>query len=89
MRQIKTTVSCQTAECSTVMDQRQRNFKGRSQQFWSSVLSGHLDLPTVLTLPKLEIIDSRYGTASWWRLETFVDEKTELEVYSFSNQEPM
>jgi len=47
------------AECSTVMDQRQRNFESWSQQFWSSVLPGHLDLPTVggdvLTLPKLEI----------------------------------
>jgi len=34
------------------------NFEGRSQQFWASVLSGHLDLQTVggdvLTLPKLE-----------------------------------
>ena len=44
--------------CDTVMDQQQRNFDGRSQQFWSSVLSGHLDLPIVggdvLTLPKLE-----------------------------------
>ena len=30
-----------------LMDQRQRNFEGRSQQFWSSVLSGHLDLLTV------------------------------------------
>jgi len=58
VRQIKTTVSCQTAEYSTVMDQWQRNFEGRNQQFWSSVLPGHLDLPTVggdvLTLPKLE-----------------------------------
>jgi len=30
-----------------VMDQRQRNFEGRSQQFWSSELPGHFDLPTV------------------------------------------
>jgi len=40
------------------MDQRLRNFEDRSQQFWSSVLPGHLDLPTVggdvLTLPILE-----------------------------------
>jgi len=58
--------------CDTVMDQQQRNFDGRSQQFWSSVLSGHLDLPIVggdaLTLPTLERSLTRgYGAASWWR----------------------
>jgi len=76
------------------MDQRLRNFEGRSQQFWSSVLSGHLDLPTVggdmLTLPKLDLERSlTRGTGRQAGEDIYIDEKTELEVYSFSNQEPM
>ena len=94
---VKTTVSCQTAEYSTMIDQRHRNFEGQSQQFWSSVLPGHLDLPIMppawqhghrwrrwRRVETDEIGDHWLEVWGGKLVKTFVNEKTEREVYSFT-----
>jgi len=73
------------------MDQRLRNFEGRSQQFWSSVLSGHLDLPTTRAVRVILSVVSVcvYCLSGCLFVNTVTREPLQMSSIKFSGIRPM